>query len=341
MRTHALRLGVVLFAGALVAGLGLAAADPVAAQQAVSCDETLEVDIPETQDAMLSELRALEGSPGMEAYSEFELIRSQAVLGIQAGEFTPTDRERTAGVIRVLYSFEQAHSCLETGEYRAALEAANETEQLVADLPGEQGAHFRAVADVGLLRFYEVAGGELLGLGEQQEVTPDRIETFSLAATAFRQAGAVDRFSQLSARLEEIEREFTDDMARVDDSIAAAEEFADECEDCDSVGAILTTHGTAVFSMYRAGLDAREEVETADALVAQHGVEEPAVRDAETAVDERTTSLALASAAVLAGWGAVVGLLAGIATSRIVAWKRDLETATAGDVLLIGRLLDA
>ena len=331
-----------LLLGCLIAALAVVAIPTAGAQTAapVVCEEPTE-EVPDTQDELLAELRALEDSPGLSSYSEFELIRSQAALDVQTGTFDEADRERNAGVVRTLRAFERAYDCRDRSEFDAALAAANETASLAAGLGGEAGGQYQAVADIGLVRFYEDTGGELLAVGEQRESTPERIATFESAATAFRAAGAVDRFSQLSARLERIEREFEADMDRVNASLADADGFVESCTDCGSVPAAIETHGIGVFSLYADALSAGSEIERAEGLLEQHGVDDASIDSADAAVAERTTMLAVSSVTLLVAGGTAVAVVAAVVTSRLVAWKRDVEAATAGDVLLLGRLFDA
>jgi len=326
------------------------ALDPTVGQlddptETAACLEEADVDdrMPETRDEFLATFRTMNGTAAFGSYTEFEIIRSQVLLNVQAGSFETSDREQSQQVVRLLRRFTEAYACQQSGEFAAALALANDTDAVASELAASGNGQFGALADLALTRFYTRLGEELRARGETIDRTPDRIETFELAALAFRRAGATDQFAQLSVRLDETRQTYQADMSQYNESMAAAGSFVDGCGACVSPGTALAAFGTGVFDRYLGARTASTETAEAAELARKHALEDRAARAESLGADVAATrdSLAVAAAGGMVGFAAVVALVAGLLGSRLAAWRRDLRDTQVGNVVLVGEMLDA
>jgi len=123
---------------ALVIGSSIAAVSPATAQT------------PEDANDFLSEFRELQGSPAFEEYNEFEVVRSQAVVAVQAGEFDDTERRQMRLVLQALRSFNTAYRLSQNGSVVESVRRANETGQALNQLSAGGGEKYSALAGLAL-----------------------------------------------------------------------------------------------------------------------------------------------------------------------------------------------
>lgn len=334
-------LVVALPAGSVAAAGGIGRGEPAMAAGQVDCGAGTPT-MPASRDGLLDALRELNGTEAFEAYTEFELVRSQSLLEVQTGGFDRSKRRRTERTVELLWTFRRAYACRETEQFDAALSAANESTEIVAALHESGGGQLGVLADLALMRFYRSLGSELLNRAEGLERTPDRIKAFRQAAVAFRRGEATERFSRVSARLDRIRRTYREDMTAYDESVGTATTFLEGCRDCSAPLAALRTHRVEAFDVF---LDAREvsgETAVARQIAATHALDER-VRQAESLESRLTTvvrALGLAVGGVMVGGTVVLGLFAAAVASRLAAWRRDVEASRLGDVVLLGEILD-
>ena len=334
-------LVVALPAGTATATGGTERGTPALAAGQVDCGPE-DPAMPDSRDGFLGALRELNRTGAYEAYTEFELVRSQSLLEVQSGEFDRSKRQRTERTLELLWTFRRAYACREAERFGAALSTANESAAIAASLRETGGGQLGVLADLALTRFYRSLGSELLNRAESSERTPDRIEAFQRAAIAFRRAEATERFSRVSVRLDRVRRGYRSDMAVYNESIATATAFLDRCRGCESPVAAIGTHGATTFDVF---LDARrigDETAVARETAATHNLEDR-VRRAESLgsrVDATVEALGLAVGGAIVGAAAVLGLLAAAVAGRLTAWRRDVEASRLGDVVLVGEMLD-
>ena len=312
-----------------------AVASPTVQQQTGSADSAGEY---------LAEFQALNGSEAFENYSEFEVLRSQAVLAVQVGEFTDSEREQMQYVLDVLLRFRNAYQYQQNGSYQAAIDAANNTSVASDQLrETDGGQQYALLADVALERFYGQTGQALQTLAEQQNSTPRRIDTLQQAAMAYQRSGSPDRHAQVLIRVDSTRTSYRADVATMNESAVAASEFTENCGDCGGVVGAVTAYGLGVFPRYRQSLTASRQAREAAALAAQHGLSSrsESLATLQSELDSRQSTLALASLTVILAYASVVGLLAAIISRQLLSWRRDLDAATSGDSVLLGAMLDA
>jgi len=313
--------------------------------ETAACLEEADVNdqMPETRDEFLATFRDMNGTAAFGTYTEFEIIRSQVLLNVQAGSFKTADRERSERAVRLLRRFTEAYTCQQSGEFAAALALANDTDAVASELAASGSGQFGTLADLALTRFYTRVGEELRTRGETIDRTPDRIETFELAALAFRRAGATDQFAQLSIRLDETRQVYQEDMAQYNESMTAAQSFVDGYGAYMSPGTALAAIGGDVFDRYTAARTASDETAEAAELARKHALEDRTAR-AETLgaeVAAARDTLAAAAAGAMIGFAALVALVAGLLGSRLAAWRQDFRDTQVGNVVLVGEMLDA
>lgn len=315
------------------------------AAETAACVEQANVSggMPEARDEFLATFRQMNGTTAFNDYTEFEIIRSQVLLNVQAGSFEATDKQRSERVVRLLRRFTEAYTCQQEDQFVAALAAANDTGAVAEELAASGDGQLGVLGDLALTRFYTELGEELRSRGEGIERTPDRIEAFEIAAVSFRRAGATDQFAQLSVRLDETRQVYRSDMEAYNESIAVSQSFVDGCSSCESSSAAIITFGPGIFDRYVAARQASTETAEAAALARKHSLEDRGAR-ADALGSEVTTArntLAVAAVSGMLGVALVIGLIAGLIGSRLAAWRRDLEDSQLGNVVLIGEMLDA
>ncbi|UPW02280.1 hypothetical protein M0R88_09360 [Halorussus gelatinilyticus] len=291
---------------------------------------------PETADEFLDAFRGLEGHPAFQEYSEFEVVRAQAVSTVQVGTFTDAKAERMRLVYEVLVTFDEAYNLSQSGSRIESLERANRTEALVADLRAAGGSQYAALTTLALDRFYQNQGEALHQAALATNDTRSRLDLMKSAATAYKRGGAVQQYSNLVVQRERLQATYQTDVETLNESVAAAGEFLDSCrESCDSAVGALTTHTLSVFDRYASARAASDRLVTAADVTAEHGLSDRAERISE--MRERTqsavASLALASAMLALGFAAAVALVAGLFAHRLTAWARDVDDAQIGDIV--------
>lgn len=302
---------------------------PAAATQA-------EESSPETADEFLDSFRELEGQAAFQEYSEFEVVRAQAVSTVQVGTFSDAKAERMRLVYEVLVTFDEAYNLSQRGSRTASLERANRTEALVADLRATGGSQYAALTTIALDRFYQNQGEALHESALATNDTRARLDRMSSAATAYKRGGAVQQYSNLVVQRERLQSTYRADVETLNESVAAAGEFLDSCgESCGSAVGALTTNTVSVFDRYAAARAASDRLGTAADVTAEHGLADRA--ETVASMRERTqstvTSLALASALLALGFAAAVALVAGLFAHRLAAWARDVDDAQIGDIV--------
>lgn len=295
---------------------------------------------PETADEYLAALRDLNGSAALDAYGEFEVIRVQAVASVQVGEFTDADAERTGLVLELLRSFNETYTLLENGSREASLERANETARLVDQLRDAGSAENVALANLALDRFHRDVGERFNERAEATNRTPDRAELKRQAARAYREAGAIERYTELTVTADELRATYEDDLETVNGTLNATDEFLADCEDaCSSPVGAITAFGPGVFDRYREARSLGFELRTADSLAEDH-----VLTDLESTIaDEFTgptasarTTLAIGSTVLVLAYALVVGAVAGLVATRLVKWERDVTASRVGEIVSAG-----
>lgn len=299
---------------------------------------------PETQSEYLDSFRSLNGTDAFAQYQELEVIRSQAVLEVQVGEFTDSKRNRMQHVLDALVTFRSAVRARENGSNVESLELGNETDEITDSLlEMEGGQQYAVLADLALDRFFERNGQAFLERAEGIERTPDRLAVLQQSATAFRQAGAADRFSQIALRIETTKQQYRSDVDEMNESAATTGEFLSACDGCDSPDSILLTHQTGMFELYAQSLSADTAAQRGSELAERHALSDRSEQFNSQAatISEYRQTLALTSAGAIVGFSVVVALVGALVTWRLMRWRRDLTDAQAGDVVLVGEMLRA
>lgn len=292
---------------------------------------------PETADEYLDALRGLEGSEAFEEYSEFEVVRAQAVSAVQVGEFTDQKAERMDLVYRVLVTFEEAYELSQSGSRAESLERANRTAALLEDLRAAGGSQYAALTTIALDRFYQNQGETLHEAAMATNDTREKLSRMGEAATAFQRGGAVERYSNLVVQRERLQSSYEADVETLDESVAAAEAFLSDCGPaCESPTEALSAHSLSVFDKYAEARATSDRLDEAAAVTAEHGLDDRAgtVESLRERTRTAVVSLAMASAAVALGVGLAVALVAMVVTHRLTAWARDVEDAQVGEIVL-------
>lgn len=303
-----------------------------------------QISSPETAGEYLSAFQSLNGSEAYGNYSEFEVLRSQAVFAVQVGEFTDTEAQQMNLVLDILQTFRDAYRFQQNGSYQSALEAANNTSQTSAQLRDmEGGEQYSVLADVALERFYGETGQDLQTLADQQNATPQRIETLQQAAIAYQRSGSADQQAQVLIRVDSTQTAYQADVEAMNESAATATEFTDNCGDCGDLQTAITSYGLGVFPRYQQSLVASQETREAAALATQHGLtsRSESLATLQSQIDSHQSTLALASLVLIVAYVSVLGLFAAIVSRQLLSWRRDLSAATRGDSVLLGAMLDA
>ena len=223
---------------------------PVAAQ--------VSIDDPQSSDEFLSAFRGLSGSESLETYSEFEVIRTQAVIAVQAGEFDDSERQQMRAVLRALVRFDEAYRAAENGSLGESLESAESVRETLSELESAGGTQYSSVAGVALDRFFRSLGDRFEERSRADISTPERIAALRRAGEAYRLGGSSDRFAEVSVRSEQLTSEFERDREELNESVAAAEGFLGQCADtCGDPVTAVTSHTVSVFGLYS---DARTAV---------------------------------------------------------------------------------
>lgn len=283
---------------------------------------------PESRNGYLNSFRDLQGADALEQYSELEVVRTQAIAEVQAGEFSDRKETRMRRALEAMRSFVAATRLAENGSHVESLAAANRTASHLEGLRASDGRQYAALIRLALDRFYENQGQRIYETAQATDSTPRQLRLLSHAATAYQRAGAVERFSTITVELERTRARYRSDLDRMNASTAAANDFVDTCASaCDSPVTALTSLGPGVFARYGAARDASRSARTANQLAADHGLSDrtEALSELRARTERAVISLAVGSAAALLGYGVVVALVAAALAHRLVAWARDIE----------------
>ena len=297
---------------------------------------------PQSAGAYLAAFRKLEESNAYTSYSEFEVIRSQAVFAVQIGEFSTAEQARMRLVLDLLQIFATAYERQQAGEYEAAIQAAENgtviTEQLRSTIGG---GRYAALAGVAIDRFYADTGQELQSRAETVSATETRIEALEDAARAYQQAGSTDRYAQILVRADRLRQTFQRDRDELNASVASARTFISACSNCGGAGEAINAYGAGVFQQYRSATRAVNDANQAVEIAEKHEMTErlETVQSARSAAGQRRDTLAVASTVLILGYSTFTGIIVGIIGWRVALWQRDLTAATRGDSLLLGAML--
>lgn len=291
---------------------------------------------PETADEYLAAFNQLSGTPAFEQYTEFETIRSLAVSKLQVVEFDDATEREMGTVLALLRSFNESYTAAQNGSVSASLAAANRTAGHVRALE-EQGLTYAPLADLALSRFYENRGDVLLQSASDVTRTPEKIELLGQAATAFRQAGATQKFSQVNLRVEELRSEYDRDQTAMNAAEERATGFLDSCSSCDGVSAVASGELFGTFALYLESGGTLADVRDAEQRADENALSERESRFAGLRGDisAARSTLALASATLLVAYGVVVALFAMLLTHRLVVWRRTVDAANVGDIVVL------
>ncbi|WP_222914000.1 hypothetical protein [Natrinema sp. SYSU A 869] len=327
MRTHATRRAVLLTAILVVATIGTVPlfGGTVAAQE-------------ETANDYFETFRAMEGVEAYEEYDELETVRTFAVSQTQVtGELSAAERAEFEAVLGTLQSFDHAYARADAGEYEASLSAAENVSAHIDELEGYDQTQ-ATLATLALTRFYERLGDGLYEEVDATNRTPVRIERLEMTATTYERADMPEEATQFRVQAEQLNAEYERDRATIDTARNATATFIEDCPDCTDVQAAVSANGLETFAAYQDAQTTHSRVRDVQGHAADHGLAE---REEELAamgdeVAETRTTLAIASSAVLIGYGVVVGLVGTLLVGRLFAWRRTYEAARVGSVVTVG-----
>jgi hypothetical protein len=288
--------------------------------ETVQTDETQ----PETASEFLRAFQSIQGEQTLETYSELSVVRSQATVEVQTGEFSEAERRRMQAVLEALRSFVDAQQHVDDGSLTDALDTANATQASIDRLQGlEGGGRYSALLGVALDRFYEQIGSQFRDTAESASSTPAQVEALTIAATAYRRAGESRLFSRLSVRRDRIRAEYRTDLSRLTVAADDAESFTATCdESCLAPQAAVQSLGLSTFDRYVAAKRAQASARTALALSREHGLSTRSDR-LSGVVDTTATAtqaLAIASGVLLVGYALIVALIGWLFARQVRAW---------------------
>lgn len=299
---------------------------------------------PESPEEYLATFESLDGTAALDAYSEFEVVRSQAIQDVQIGEFTDETAQRMARILELLERFDETYQAEQDSSYENALDLANETREINKKLRTvEGGEQYALLSDIALDRFYGQVAQELLNQAEGIERTPDRVDVLSQAATAYNEAGEVDQFADVQLRVDQTQQRFETDSEQLNASTEILDEFVTSCTDCGSVEEVIMSDTLSVFSLYGDSQAALAAGAEASELADRHGLDsvETELEGTHQTAEEYQRTLIFASAAIVMTYSAVLALVVALVTWRLMLWKRDFVASQRGDVVLMGEMLNA
>lgn len=306
--------------------------------------QTTDQNTPDNAEEYIVEFQTLSGAEFLESYSEYEIIRSQAIQDAQVGEFSQEKEQRLQHVLEILTTFSRAFEARNQGSFEDALSHAGEVRETTNQLRSvERGEQYAPLSDIALDRFYEQAAQTLLTQAENNSRTPEQVDILTQAATAYSRAGATDRFAQVELRADEREQQFQVDFDQINATNAEVDQFLTDCRACDSVSEAITTSPLKTFTQYGEALSAVSAGDEGATLADRHGLtglESDLEAKRDTASSYRET-LAVASTGLVLGYSTAVGLLVALVTWRLMLWRRDFVASQRGDVILMGEMLRA
>ncbi|WP_049890859.1 hypothetical protein [Natrinema versiforme] len=282
--------------------------------------------------------RGMEGTEAYQEYDELETVRTFAVSQTQVtGDLSADERAEFAAVAGTLRAFDRAYVRAEDGEYEASLAAAENVSEHIDDL--EQYDQTQAtLAGLALTRFYERLGDGLYEEADAVNRTPDRIERLEMTATAYERADMPDEAAQFRVQAEQLTAEYERDRETIATARNATATFVEDCTDCADVQAAISANGLETFAAYGEARATESQIRDASDRAATHGLtdrEDELTAMADDVTETRTT-LAIASSAVLVGYGVAVGLLGTIIVGRLFLWRRTYEASRVGSVVAVG-----
>lgn len=310
--------------------------------QQVTLAQTDDGKTPTSASGFLTTFRKMEGTEAFRSYSEFEIIRSQAVMAVQVGEFTETEQRRMRLILRILRTFQRGYAHQQNGSYAAAIASANKTNALIEELRRTDGGErYATLADLALERFYARIGQALQSRAEAEDTTPKRIETLRRALLAYQRAGATERYSNVLVRVDSLEKSYNSDVSTINESASAAASVLNRCSNCQDTVKAVSSYRFRVFSRYQRTLQVTRDLNRAIELANNHGLEARVEKLQAMRADltEIRRTLMFASIIIFAGYAAVLGTVGALIGWRLTVWRRDLEAATRGDSILVGAML--
>ncbi|MGQ4555510.1 hypothetical protein [Halobellus sp. GM3] len=298
---------------------------------------TAQVDVegPQTSDEFLAAFRELSGQGSLETYSEFEVIRTQAVVSVQAGDFEDADRQRMRAVLRTLVRFDEAYQAAEEGDLSGSLQSAETTRESLSELESAGGTQYSSLAGVALDRFFRSLGDRFEERSREDISTPARIDALERAGEAYRAGGSSDRFAEVSVRAEQLASAYERDREEMNESIAAAQAFLGQCGDtCAGAVSAVTTHSTGVFGLYSDARAASAAGSEAVRIAETHNLER--TEELQSLADESSStllSLAIGSALLLLAYAALLAVPTMLIAGRISLWAKDRRAASVGSIL--------
>ena len=297
----------------------------------------IDVEEPETGDDFLAAFRELSERESLSAYSEFEVIRTQAIVAVQSGEFGDAKRARMRAVLRTLVRFDAAYAAAQEGSLDSSFESATATREAVSALDSSGGAVYGSLAGVALDRFFE-------SLGERFEErarsggasTPAQIDDLERAGQAYRESGASDRFAEISVEAEQLQSAWERDRQEINESMSTTQQFIDRCGGtCGDPVSAVTAHTAGVFGLYTDARTASAESSEAARIAEANGLSDRTAELRAVADDASGTllSLAIGSAVVLFAYALVLVVPTMFVAGRISAWARDRRAADVGSIL--------
>jgi hypothetical protein len=300
-------------------------------------DVDIDIEEPQSGDDFLAAFRQLSGQESLSAYSEFEVIRTQAVVAVQSGSFDDADRERMRGVLRTLVRFDAAYAASQNGSLEASFESATATREAVEELDSSGGTVYSSLASVALDRFFRSLGDQYEQRARADDIsTPEQIDALQRAGESYRLAGASDRFAEVSVEAEQQESAWERDSREINESMAATQGFLDRCgAACEGPVSAVSTHTTGVFGLYTdaraASAASGESVRIAESNnLGDRTAELQAVADEASGT---LLSLAIGSSILLFAYAFVLAIPTMFVAGRISAWARDKRAASVGSVL--------
>ena len=297
----------------------------------------IDVEEPQSGDDFLAAFRELSGRESLSAYSEFEVIRTQAVVAVQSGDFDDAKRARMRGVLRTLVRFDAAYAAARNGSLESSLESATATREAVSTLSSSGGAVYASLAGVALDRFFQSLGDRFEQRARSEGAsTPARIDDLERAGQAYRESGSSDRFAEISVEAQQLRSAWERDSQEMDESAATAGQFIERCGDtCGDPVSAVTTHATGVFGLYIGARTASAESAEAVRIAEANGLDDRTAELRTVADDASSTllSLAIGSAALFFAYALVLALPTMLVASRMSAWARDRRAADVGSML--------
>lgn len=304
---------------------------------AARTDVDIDVEAPQSGDDFLTAFRELAGQESLSAYSEFEVIRTQAIVAVQAGSFDDADRTRMRAVLRTLVRFDAAYAAAQNGSLESSFESARSTREAVSTLESSGGTVYSSLASVAVDRFFRSLGERFEERSRGEDVsTPERIDALRRAGEAYRLGGSSDRFAQVSVQAEQLSSAWERDRQQLNESMTTAQGFLDRCGGaCGGPVSAVSTHTISVFGLYTDARSASAASSEAVRIAEANSLGERTAELQTIAGDVSGTllSLALGSTLLLFAYAFVLSLPTMFVAGRISAWARDRRAASVGSIL--------